>query len=632
MPPERRFLDYREMVRSDIDGVIVCPSGSHAAPSIAAAEAGKHVLVEKPMCTTVAEARGDGRGGGEGGHDPDGGVHEAARARVPVRAGDACARCPMCGSSRSTTCTRTTTCTRRSSRSTASTTSRHGVREATTAEHRAPGRGGARLPRRRRPPARDRPRLQPDPRQHDPRHRQPARLVRAARSVSQRGNLAGWPRGQHRLRVRRTASAPSARGWICRSCGISRRRSKCTARASGCSSPSRPASRAASRPTSHCTAWTRTERHGGRSTSWHDNPFKTRTDALRRLHPRGHTADHDGPRRRGRHPARRGHRQDVSGDHLTPEPLPRGKERRQALRAVIFGPLPVGHGTMGPTTDLSMSSLPGREGGQGVRCSQWRSSITAPMSATSSSRRRCAPGSCGWSRATISTGHTHDLGHEVFLVLDGYAEFTIDGEIGDPRARPGVLRPRRRVARGSLCRRQADDDVPLGHAASGADAHAVGSRGRQQTAVPLRRLHPLRAPGAHRTAGADRDTARPPSRRLARPRGCRHRQRRRARIRRDRISARASDQGDKAAAKAAIDAMWASIYTTYKQLQEMELGLERTLPGGSGGVGNARRIRARAIQRTPGPLCRRAMPAASGVRTRTPRMPRRSSLHRQAGQ
>jgi predicted dehydrogenase len=56
VPPERRFLDYHDLVHSDIDAVIVCPSGSHAAPSIAAAEAGKHVLVEKPMCTTVAEA------------------------------------------------------------------------------------------------------------------------------------------------------------------------------------------------------------------------------------------------------------------------------------------------------------------------------------------------------------------------------------------------------------------------------------------------------------------------------------------------------------------------------------------------------------------------------------------------
>lgn len=56
VPEGQRFLDYRDLVRSDIDAVIVCPSGSHAPPSIAAAEAGKHILVEKPMCTTVAEA------------------------------------------------------------------------------------------------------------------------------------------------------------------------------------------------------------------------------------------------------------------------------------------------------------------------------------------------------------------------------------------------------------------------------------------------------------------------------------------------------------------------------------------------------------------------------------------------
>jgi predicted dehydrogenase len=56
VPPERRFHDYHDLVRSDVDAVIVCPSGSHAPPSIAAARAGKHVLVEKPMCTTVAEA------------------------------------------------------------------------------------------------------------------------------------------------------------------------------------------------------------------------------------------------------------------------------------------------------------------------------------------------------------------------------------------------------------------------------------------------------------------------------------------------------------------------------------------------------------------------------------------------
>lgn len=56
VPPERRFLDYRDLVQSDIDAVIVCPAGSHAPASIAAAQAGKHVFVEKPMCYTVAEA------------------------------------------------------------------------------------------------------------------------------------------------------------------------------------------------------------------------------------------------------------------------------------------------------------------------------------------------------------------------------------------------------------------------------------------------------------------------------------------------------------------------------------------------------------------------------------------------
>src|SRR5215469_1680185 len=57
VPAERRFVDYHDLVRSDIDAVIVCPSGSHAPPSIVAAEAAKHVMVEKPMCTTAREAQ-----------------------------------------------------------------------------------------------------------------------------------------------------------------------------------------------------------------------------------------------------------------------------------------------------------------------------------------------------------------------------------------------------------------------------------------------------------------------------------------------------------------------------------------------------------------------------------------------
>lgn len=55
VPAGRRFRDYRALAESDVAAVVVCNSRSHAGPSIAAAEAGKHVLVEKPMCTTPEE-------------------------------------------------------------------------------------------------------------------------------------------------------------------------------------------------------------------------------------------------------------------------------------------------------------------------------------------------------------------------------------------------------------------------------------------------------------------------------------------------------------------------------------------------------------------------------------------------
>ena len=31
----------------------------------------------------------------------------------------------------------------------------------------------------------------------------------------------------------------------------------------------------------------------------------------------------------------------------------------------------------------------------------------------------------------VAEPHSHDLGHEIFLVMDGRAEFTIDGETGE---------------------------------------------------------------------------------------------------------------------------------------------------------------------------------------------------------
>jgi predicted dehydrogenase len=45
------------LARRDIDAVCICtPSGLHAAQTIAAAQAGKHVLVEKPMALSLADA------------------------------------------------------------------------------------------------------------------------------------------------------------------------------------------------------------------------------------------------------------------------------------------------------------------------------------------------------------------------------------------------------------------------------------------------------------------------------------------------------------------------------------------------------------------------------------------------
>ncbi|MBI2855199.1 MAG: Gfo/Idh/MocA family oxidoreductase [Chloroflexi bacterium] len=50
--------DWREVIaRQDIDSVVICtPTHLHAEMSIAAMEAGKHVLCEKPLARTIAEA------------------------------------------------------------------------------------------------------------------------------------------------------------------------------------------------------------------------------------------------------------------------------------------------------------------------------------------------------------------------------------------------------------------------------------------------------------------------------------------------------------------------------------------------------------------------------------------------
>jgi predicted dehydrogenase len=51
------FTDWRELIRHPLDAVLVLTSGSHAPAAEAAARAGRHVFVEKPMCFSVPEGR-----------------------------------------------------------------------------------------------------------------------------------------------------------------------------------------------------------------------------------------------------------------------------------------------------------------------------------------------------------------------------------------------------------------------------------------------------------------------------------------------------------------------------------------------------------------------------------------------
>ena len=51
------FKDYNEILKEDVDVVIICSANSkHKAMAIAAARAGKHVIVEKPIATTIKDA------------------------------------------------------------------------------------------------------------------------------------------------------------------------------------------------------------------------------------------------------------------------------------------------------------------------------------------------------------------------------------------------------------------------------------------------------------------------------------------------------------------------------------------------------------------------------------------------
>jgi predicted dehydrogenase len=58
MPAARAFTDYRELLAcEEVDAVVLAlPDPQHRDPAVAACRAGKHVLLEKPLALTVADA------------------------------------------------------------------------------------------------------------------------------------------------------------------------------------------------------------------------------------------------------------------------------------------------------------------------------------------------------------------------------------------------------------------------------------------------------------------------------------------------------------------------------------------------------------------------------------------------
>lgn len=52
------YADYRELLTTDIDAVIICsPNADHKEHAVAAAQAGKHILCEKPISVNIVDAK-----------------------------------------------------------------------------------------------------------------------------------------------------------------------------------------------------------------------------------------------------------------------------------------------------------------------------------------------------------------------------------------------------------------------------------------------------------------------------------------------------------------------------------------------------------------------------------------------
>jgi quercetin dioxygenase-like cupin family protein len=169
-----------------------------------------------------------------------------------------------------------------------------------------------------------------------------------------------------------------------------------------------------------------------------------------------------------------------------------------------------------------------------------------------------------------TNGHTHDLGHETFIVLDGEAEFIIDGE-------SAVLKP------GQLCVARAgqwhairnSSDKPMTMYLSVTPhiepTHTLWDREGGQR-LPYRFGDSTRA---ERSASSEPPD--PPEQLLDRHVRASAEFGAAAQANAAAQTAAAADlraalsSGDSAATYAAIDAMWRSFYATYTRLQASEL-------------------------------------------------------------
>lgn len=168
----------------------------------------------------------------------------------------------------------------------------------------------------------------------------------------------------------------------------------------------------------------------------------------------------------------------------------------------------------------------------------------------------------------VAARHSHDLGHEVFLILEGHAEFEIDGE----RA---VLGP------GQMCFARADQmhqvrvvgDTPMTLYLSVTphiepthtrwDGRGQKLPPRYGTATVTERAN---RPGSGQPQGALIDQHTTAAQALAAAAAVNNAaQEKEAAVLRDALAA-----GDAHAAKAAVDAMWQHIYRTYRTVQALE--------------------------------------------------------------